>query len=199
MAELNPDQWAEVEGLFQRAVELPPAERAAFLQRECPDQDLLRDVASLLEHAGGELASAGAAIASAAAALARETDPDERLIGTRLGPYRVEAIAGHGGMGAVYRASRDDAEFHQQVAIKLVRTASESPATRLRFKQERQILARLAHPNIARLLDGGSTPIGMPYLVMELIEGKPITSWCERHPLTIEQQLRLFLQVCEGV
>jgi serine/threonine protein kinase/Tol biopolymer transport system component len=199
MAELNPDQWAEVEGLFQRAVELPPAERAAFLQRECPDQDLLRDVASLLEHAGGELASAGAAIASAAAALARETDPDERLIGTRLGPYRVEAIAGHGGMGAVYRASRDDAEFRQQVAIKLVRAAAESPSTLRRFRQERQILARLSHPNIARLLDGGSTPEGVPYLVMEFIEGESITTWCQRHSLTVEDRLRLFLRVCEGV
>src|SRR5580700_6270787 len=199
MAELNPDQWAEVEGLFQRAVELPPAERAAFLQRECPDQDLLRDVASLLEHAGGELASAGAAIASAAAALARETDPDERLIGTRLGPYRVEAIAGHGGMGAVYRASRDDAEFRQQVAIKLVRVAASSPDTLRRFRQERQILAHLAHPNIARLLDGGSTPEGVPYLVMEFIEGDPVTTWCERASPAIEGRLRLFLDVCAAV
>jgi serine/threonine protein kinase len=76
-------------------------------------------------------------------------------------------------MGAVYRASRDDAEFHQQVAIKLVRAAAESPSTLRRFRQERQILARLSHPNIARLLDGGSTPEGVPYLVMEFIEGDP--------------------------
>jgi len=199
MAALNPEQWAEVERLFLCAVDLPPEERVDFLERECPGQDLRQEVASLLEYSGEGLPSADEAIALAAAALARETNPDERLIGTRLGPYKVEAIAGHGGMGAVYRASRDDAEFHQQVAIKLVRTAAESPGTLRRFRQERQILARLSHPNIARLLDGGSTPEGVPYLVMEFIEGEPITAWCERQQLGVEARLRLFLQVCDGV
>src|SRR6202023_3582493 len=108
-------------------------------------------------------------------------------------------IAGHGGMGAVYRASRDDAEFRQQVAIKLVRAAAATPHTLRRFRQERQILARLSHPNIARLLDGGSTAEGVPYLVMEFIEGEPITTWCERHAPKLEQRLRIFLQVCEAV
>ncbi|MGA3079247.1 MAG: protein kinase [Bryobacteraceae bacterium] len=199
MAELNPEQWAEVKRLFMGAVELRPEELPDYLQRECPDQDLRREVASLLDYSGEQLASADAAIASAAAAAAQERDPDERLIGTRLGPYRVEAIAGHGGMGAVYRASRDDAEFRQQVAIKLVRVAAASPDTLRRFRQERQILARLSHPNIARLLDGGSTPEGVPYLVMEFIEGEPITAWCERHTLGVEDRLRLFLRVCEAV
>jgi Tol biopolymer transport system component len=199
MAELNPEQWAEVKRLFMGSAELRPEELSDYLQRECPDQDLRREVASLLEYSGDKLASADAAIASAAAAAAQEPDPDERLIGTRLGPYRVEAIAGHGGMGAVYRASRDDAEFHQQVAIKLVRVAAASPDTLRRFRQERQILARLSHPNIARLLDGGSTPEGVPYLVMEFIEGEPITAWCDRHALGVEERLRLFLRVCEGV
>jgi Tol biopolymer transport system component len=199
MAELTPEQWAEVKRLFMGAAELPPEELARYLQRECPDPDLRREVASLLDYSGEGLPSADAAIASAAAALSQEPDPDERLIGTRLGPYRVEAIAGHGGMGAVYRASRDDAEFHQQVAIKLVRVAAESPDSLRRFRQERQILARLSHPNIARLLDGGSTPEGVPYLVMEFIEGEQITVWCDRRSLGVEQRLRLFLQVCEGV
>jgi Tol biopolymer transport system component len=199
MAELNPEQWAEVKRLFMAAAELRPEELPDYLERECPDPDLRREVASLLDYSGAGLPSADAAIASAAAAAAREPDPDERLIGTRLGPYRVEAIAGHGGMGAVYRASRDDAEFRQQVAIKLVRVAAESPETLRRFRQERQILARLSHPNIARLLDGGSTPDGVPYLVMEFIEGEPITAWCDRHSLGVEDRLRLFLRVCEGV
>src|ERR1017187_8918248 len=192
MAELNPEQWAEVKRLFMGAAELRPEELPDYLQRECPDQDLRREGASLLEYSGDKLASA-------AAAAAQEPDPDERLIGTRLGPYRVEGIAGHGGMGAVYRASRDDAEFRQQVAIKLVRVAAESPDTLRRFRQERQILARLSHPNIARLLDGGSTPEGVPYLVMEFIEGEPITAWGDRHALGVEERLRLFLRVCEGV
>jgi hypothetical protein len=199
MAELSPEQWAEVKRLFMGGAELPPEELSDYLQRECPDLDLRREVASLLEYSGEELASADAAIASVAASAAQEPDPDERLIGTRLGPYRVEAIAGHGGMGAVYRASRDDAEFRQQVAIKLVRIAAASPDTLRRFRQERQILARLSHPNIARLLDGGSTPEGVPYLVMEFIEAEPVTAWCDRNALGVGDRLRLFLLVCEGV
>src|SRR6202034_1342593 len=183
MAELSPEQWAEVKRLFMGGAELPPEELSDYLQRECPDLDLRREVASLLEYSGEELASADAAIASVAASAAQEPDPDERLIGTRLGPYRVEAIAGHGGMGAVYRASRDDAEFRQQVAIKLVRIAAASPDTLRRFRQERQILARLSHPNIARLLDGGSTPEGVPYLGMEFIEGEPVTTGCDTNRL----------------
>jgi Tol biopolymer transport system component len=199
LAELNPEQWAEVKRLFMAAAELRPEELPDYLLRECPDQDLRREVESLLAYSGAEIASAHVAIASAAAAAAREPDPDERLIGARLGPYKVEAIAGHGGMGAVYRASRDDSEFRQQVAIKLVRVAAASPDTLRRFRQERQILARLSHPNIARLLDGGSTPDGVPYLVMEFIEGEPITAWCDRQSLGVEDRLRLFLQVCQGV
>jgi Tol biopolymer transport system component len=199
MAAMNPEQWAEVKRLFMAAAELRPEELSDYLQRECPDPDVRREVASLLDYSGTEIASADAAIASAAADMAQQADPDERLVGTRLGPYRVEAIAGHGGMGAVYRASRDDAEFRQQVAIKLVRVAAESPDTLRRFRQERQILARLSHPNIARLLDGGSTPEGVPYLVMEFIEGEPITAWCDRQSLGTQARLRLFLQVCEGV
>jgi eukaryotic-like serine/threonine-protein kinase len=199
MAAMNPEQWAEVKRLFMAAAELRPEELSDYLDRECPDPDVRREVASLLDYSGTEIASADAAIASAAAAAAQEPDPDERLVGTRLGPYRVESIAGHGGMGAVYRASRDDAEFRQQVAIKLVRVAAESPDTLRRFRQERQILARLSHANIARLLDGGSTPEGVPYLVMEFIEGEPITEWCDRHALGLQERLRLFLRVCEGV
>lgn len=196
---MNPEQWSAVERLFERAAELPPEAQAAFLDSECGSEEVRREVDSLLKHAGDDLPSAAAAIAAAATALARSPDPDERLIGARLGPYRIEAIAGHGGMGAVYRASRDDAEFRQQVAIKLVRAAAESHSTLQRFRQERQILARLSHPNIARLLDGGSTPEGVPYLVMEYIEGAPITAWCERHGLNIAERLRLFLMVCDGV
>ena len=198
MAELSAEQWTQAKRLFARAAELPPEQRASFLERECPDEDVLQEVASLLEHSGS-LPTASEVIASVAAAVAVENDPDQWLIGARLGPYRVMAVAGHGGMGAVYRAERDDAEFHQQVAIKLVRAAASSPSTLQRFKQERQILARLSHPHIARLLDGGSTPEGVPYLVMEFIEGEPVTAWCERQSLKLEDRLRLFLHVCEGV
>ena len=199
MTELNREQWSLVERLFERAAELPPAERPAFLEMECPDAEVRREVASLLLHSGYGLPTASAAIAALAGAVTFDKDPDHRRIGARLGPYKVEAIVGHGGMGAVYRAARDDAEFHQQVAIKLVRAAAASPNTLRRFRQERQILARLTHPNIARLLDGGSTPEGVPYLVMEFIEGESITAWCEQRTLNIPERLRLFLPVCEAV
>jgi len=199
MAELNGDQWTLVGQLFERAAELPPVDRAAFLETECPDADVRQEVASLLRHSGGGLPTASAAIAAVAGAVALDKDPDHQLIGARLGPYKVEAIVGHGGMGAVYRAARDDAEYHQRVAIKLVRAAAASPSTLRRFRQERQILARLTHPNIARLLDGGSTPEGVPYLVMEFIEGESIIAWCERRALSIPERLRLFLPVCEAV
>jgi hypothetical protein len=199
VAELSPEHWAEAENLFAHALELSTEERPAFLRRECQNPDVRREVASLLAFAGDDPLPAGLAIAAAAAAMADEVNPDERLIDTRLGPYRVESIAGYGGMGAVYRASRADQEFQQLVAIKLVRPAAESRRSQQRFRQERQILARLSHPNIARLLDGGSTPEGIPYLVMEFIEGQPITAWCESRALNLEQRLRLFLPVCEGV
>jgi len=199
MPPLDPQPWAEVERLFELAWDLLPEERAAFLERECHDDHVRREVASLLEHAGVGMASADAAIAAAASAMECEADPDLRWIGAHFGAYRVDSIVGHGGMGAVYRASRDDPEFHQQVAIKLLRAAAQSPSTLQRFKRERQILARLQHPNIARLLDGGSTPDGVPYLVMEFVEGEAITAWCERHAPKLEQRLRLFLQVCEAV
>jgi Tol biopolymer transport system component len=198
MAQLLPEQWAEVRRLFARACELQPEQRGRFVEHETDDGDVLREVRSLLEYSMTELHTAASSIAAAVSATP-ELDPDQRLIGTRLGHYKVEAIVGHGGMGAVYRAARDDGEFRQQVAIKLVRTAAQSPSTLQRFKQERQILARLAHPNIARLLDGGSTAGGVPYLVMEFIEGEPITAWCQRHSLSLEQRLRLFLKVCDGV
>src|SRR5215831_4887445 len=199
MSASDSENWAVVQALFDRASALLPDARSAFLDRECADEKIRCEVRSLLEYSATNLDTLAGEIAAQTAAVARETNPDERLIGARIGPYRVEAIIGHGGMGAVYRASRDDREFSQQVAIKLVRAAMQSADTLQRFKQERQILAKLAHLNIARLLDGGSTSDGIPYLVMEFIEGESITAWCRSRKLSIEQRLRLFIQVCDGV
>ena len=159
MADLNPEQWAEVKRLFTGAAELRPEELPDYLQRECPDQDLRREVVSLLEYSGGGLPSAHAAIASAAAAAAQEPDPDERLIGTRLGALQGGGHRGarRHGRGLSRRARRrrvSPAGSHQAGACG-GRIAQDSLR---RFRQERQILARLSHPNIARLLDGGSTP-----------------------------------------
>jgi tetratricopeptide (TPR) repeat protein len=119
--------------------------------------------------------------------------------GRRIGPYRVERLLGRGGMGTVLLARRDDAHFQQHVALKVLRLESSSPETLARFRNERQILAALQHPNIATLLDGGQTPEGQPYLVMEHVDGEPLTAFCEERRLSAAERLRLFLQVCAAV
>ena len=125
--------------------------------------------------------------------------PDNRFAGRRLGPYELREALGAGGMGEVYRASRADAEYQQQVAVKLVRAGLDITYISARLRAERQILATLEHPNIARLLDGGTTADGIPYLVMELVDGLPIDRYCEEHQLDIPARLQLFGQVCSAV
>jgi len=120
-------------------------------------------------------------------------------IGKHIGPYQLVRELGSGGMGEVYFAIRADDEFHQEVAVKLIRSGQDSAAVVSRFKTERQILASLDHPNIAKLLDGGRTPEGQPYFVMEYVPGVPITDYCDEKKLKIRQRLELFIQVCEGV
>ena len=127
------------------------------------------------------------------------TSDHNRFAGRRLGPYELREAIGAGGMGEVYRASRADAEYQQQVAIKLVRAGPDVTYISARLRAERQILATLEHPNIARLLDGGTTPDGIPYLVMELVDGLPIDRYCEEHRLDIPARLQLFGQVCSAV
>src|SRR5688572_22473718 len=120
-------------------------------------------------------------------------------IGSRLGPYRLIELIGRGGMGEVYQAERADDHYRARVAIKLVRVDHDASRVAWRFRSERQILAQLEHPNIARLIDGGATEEGVPYLVMELIAGQPIDVYCEQRHLTVTQRVRLFLQVCAAV
>ena len=120
-------------------------------------------------------------------------------IGSRLGPYRLIELIGRGGMGEVYQAERADDHYHSRVAIKLVRVDHDASRVAWRFRSERQILAQLEHPNIARLIDGGATEEGVPYLVMELIAGQSIDAYCEERQLTVAQRVRLFLQVCAAV
>lgn len=124
---------------------------------------------------------------------------DEEALPDRIGPWRITGVAGRGGMGAVYLGQRDDGQFQQQVAIKLIRTGMDTPELRARFLRERQILAALRHPNIATLLDGGVTEAGAPYFAMERVGGQPIDLWCDAHRATLEQRVRLLLQVCAAV
>src|SRR6266851_5111571 len=218
------ERWRRTEGLYHAALERDERERASFLIAACVGDERLRhDVESLLAHqdqaaafleapalevAAKALAQdqvAGQQVRSSATAAeavdaVRPCDPDEAsLVGMRIGPYLLVEVMGQGGMGTVYRAIRDDDQFHQEVAIKLIRPGIASGGLLRRFRDERQILATLEHSNIARLLDGGVSADGLSYLVMEFVDGEPISRYCRRKKLTIRKRLELFQTVCSAV
>ncbi len=186
-----------VRELFDSAVELPEAQRRAWLERETDaDPSLRAEVQALIDET--ERTSPGVASRLGDDALARLGDASA-LTGQRLGPYDVVRLIGMGGMGAVYEAHRADEQYQKRVAIKLVQSGLLAPPTLARFRRERQILASLQHRNIATLLDGGVSPDGRPFLVMEYVAGEPITTYADRLQLTVAQRLGLFRQVCEAV
>jgi serine/threonine protein kinase len=190
------DNWERIQGLFLEAVELRPEERARFLDSACQgDAEVRREVESLLTHdsAGDQH------IAEALGDTAHSLFESESLTGTRLGAWRVLQEIGRGGMGTVYLAARDDDQFHKRVALKVVKRGMDTAELLSSFRRERQILAHLDHPYIARLIDGGSTPQGQPFLVMEYVEGKSIDVYCREQTLDVEARCRLFLKVCEAV
>ncbi len=198
---MDPERWARVERLLDAALDLPAAERPAFLQRECPDDPALRaEVLEILE-AGEEPAPLLDRPAAQVAAVVSEAAGDTPVpIPERVGPYRIERVIGEGGMGTVFLAHRDDGHFDQQVALKLVRRGPHLDARIVRrFRDERQILAALQHPGIARLLDGGIAEDGLPFFAMEYVEGEPITRYCESRSLGVEERLSLFARVCEAL
>jgi serine/threonine-protein kinase len=198
-------RWRRVRALYDAASELPAADRAACVHASAAeDPTLAAEVLELLAIGAddevsptlrGVLASA-LEVGGADDALARR---DDERINARIGPYRLQRLIGRGGMGAVYAAVRDDGEFAQDVAIKLLRAGAESGAALRRFRRERQLLAALRHPNIAALLDGGVTSDGVPYLVMELVEGDPITRHADARGLDARARVRLARQVCAAV
>jgi tetratricopeptide (TPR) repeat protein len=188
--------WSRLEDLFHTATTLPPSDRAAFLDSECGGDAALRaELESLLRND----APPGTGFEDAIRQEAEIIAEDQWFIGRRAGAWRITGIIGQGGMGAVYEAVRDDDQYQKRAAVKLVRRGMESETLLQRFRAERQILASLEHPYIARLLDGGATAGGHPYLVMELVAGVPITRYVSEHNLPIEQRLRLFQKVCEAV
>ncbi len=194
---MKPEQWSEVRRLFRRVVDLPPAQREAVLAEEDPEPEVLVELGRLLDADTTTDPLLDAEVADLAGALAEELSPMPSLEGRMVGPYRILEEIGHGGMGAVYRAERDDVD--KQVALKLVRGGMAAADLRARFLLERRVLARLEHPNIARLMDAGVTEDETPYFVMEFVEGERITTYCERRGLDLESRLRLFLQVCDAV
>jgi len=194
---MTPERWLQIKELFYVALDLPRVEQAALLDRECAGDAALRtDLQSLLDahHQPGPFLDQPAT----ASALGADA-PGTQWIGRRIGPYELVELIGAGGMGEVYKAVRADEQFRQQVAIKLVRGGYDTQQVLARFKGERQILATLVHPNIARLLDGGATEGGLPYLVMELIEGERIDQYCERLRLSVRSRVSLFRDVCAAV
>jgi len=189
--------WKQVEELFLAAGELPQGDRHAFLVSACAgDETLLEEVESLLAHDSGGQPTPLTGIVRRSAASVVEA---ESLAGRRIGAYRIVGELGHGGMGSVYLGVRDDDQFHKKVAIKFIRHGMHSPGAIDRFLRERQILANLDHPNIAKLLDGGATDDGTPYFVMEYIAGTPVDEYCERRHLSVEQRCEMFRRICEGV
>ena len=188
-------QWGELEAHFQAALELDDAAREAYLDAHCPDPKLRRGVRKLLDASD----SGQDHIAEAIGREAQGLDLEQVQLGMRLGPYRIDGKIAEGGMGAVYRGERADGAFQQTVAIKLLRQALPSSDALARFRQERQVLASLEHPGIARLLDGGSTPGGIPYLIMEFVDGVPIDEHCQGHHLPVDRRVRLFQEVCGTV
>ena len=171
---MNPEQWTKVEQLFESALALQAQDRAAFVDEQCNgDEDIRAEVMSLFSaREQGQRFFAEPAFDKAFKLLGEERE--KSAAGRRIGSYEILREIGYGGMGTVYLAARADDQYKQQVAIKLVKQGSNNQFIVDRFLAERQILANLDHPNIARLLDGGTTEDGSPYLVMEYIEGEPI-------------------------
>ncbi len=197
---MTPARWQKVEEIFHAALDLPPADRDAFLSQSCgSDLDMaamIREMIDADQDSAANLGHIDVAVQQAAKIAIHGAKTD---IPKRLGPYRIEREIGAGGMGAVYLATRDDDQYHKQVAVKLIHHGMTFAGTIERFLQERQILANLDHPYIARLLDGGAAPDGRPYLILDYVEGVTIDAYCREHQLSIAARCRLFLKVCEAV
>ena len=197
---MTPERWQQIKRVLEVALALEARERGAYLDKTCAgDAELRREVDSLL----ASYQPTGKNILDEPLANLLESDSGSARhavgAGQRIGAYRIIEEIGRGGMGEVYRAVRADGEFTKEVALKTVRVGYDVASVLERFRNERQILASLDHPNIARLYDGGTSAEGIPYLVMELVDGIPIDSYCDAEKLNITRRLELYLQVCSAV
>ncbi len=191
------DRAERLQHLFKEGLLLAPDERAAFLATACPDDpDLRRELESLL--AADDQARAGGFMDTPVAQMPTLLGGDNDLEGRRVGAYTILRQLGHGGMGDVYLAVRNE-PFKQYVALKIIRRHMSTREVLRRFEMERQILASLNHPNIARLIDGGTTDDGLAYFVMEYVDGMPLTHYCNEHRIGVDERLRLFQTVCRTV
>ncbi|MGE5325943.1 MAG: protein kinase domain-containing protein, partial [Deltaproteobacteria bacterium] len=193
---MTPERFRQIRNLFDAALEHDAASRSSFLAEACRGDDPLRtEIERLL-------------VAQQLEAPLLDKPPVRpelltgepgRMEGRRIDRYEILRELGHGGMGSVYLAARTDDVYRKPVALKVVRPESSTPETIARFRREREILASLDHPHIARLLDGGSTPEGLPYLVMDFVEGRPINVYCDERELNVAARMRLFRSVCAAV
>ena len=198
---MKPDRWKKVDALFAAALEKDSAERSAFLDAACADDPALRREVESLLAIDGEAEGFLEQPSPVPETLARRAEAGRSPVaaGDHIGPYRLERELGSGGMGVVYLAERADDAYRGRVAIKLLHAGPHSTSLVRRFHSERQILASLDHPSIARLLDAGATADGYPYLVMEHIDGQPIDEYCDARRLGVGDRLRLCRQVCAAV
>ncbi|HLM03126.1 MAG TPA: serine/threonine-protein kinase, partial [Pyrinomonadaceae bacterium] len=186
----------KIEKVFQAALTMDEPERTVFLSETCAgDAEMREEVEKLLT---GELPENTLAGETAAAAAAEDRELNA-MIGRQIGVYRLVREIGRGGMGAVYLAERSDGAFDQKVAVKLIKRGMDTDLVVRRFRNERQILATLNHPNITRLLDGGSTAKGLPYFVMEYVQGEQLYVYCDKRRLSINERLRIFQKICAAI
>jgi len=197
-SEFPATRWDEAKQLFEAVVDLDDAAREQCLDDHAADPALVAEVRSLLgwhNEAPAFLESPPVHVGD----LARDPDATDPMVGQALGAWRIVGTIGHGGMGVVYRAERADDAFSRQAAVKVIGPGADAASVVERFRLERQTLAGLDHRNIARLLDGGTTPAGQPYFVMEYVDGVRIDSYCDEQRLGIDDRLELFSRVCNGV
>ncbi len=195
---MNANDWRAINDLFHAALAQNAGDRRAFLDAQCAGNEPLAAAVERLLRAH-DSAHAFLHEPIAASALRLLAASDAVPAGTLIGPYRIVRELGRGGMGAVYLADRADEQFHKQVAIKLIKRGMDTDAVLRQFRDERQILADLEHPNIARLLDGGTSADGRPYFVIEYVDGQPIHQYCEERQLGVDDRLELFVRVCAAV
>src|SRR5438552_4205249 len=196
---MTPERWKQIESVFEQALEVPDEKRVEFLKNNCNgDDELCREVESLLS----SHAQAGSFIDKGSLFFSDEEVGENSEVlspGELIGSYRILRGIGRGGMGAVYLAERADRQYEKQVAIKLIKRGMDTDSVLRHFRNERQILAGFDHPNIARLFDGGTTDNGLPYFVMEYVEGLPINEYCAAHKVSLVDRLKLFREVCRAV
>lgn len=194
---MSTERWRQIEALFKAAITQEPEDIEAYLIENCEDEALRKEVYALLkaDHQADQYLSS---VFSRGLEQFHGEESDPR-IGTRIGPYKVIRLLGRGGVSSVYLVQRDDRQYRKFLALKLVRRGMDTADILNRFRHERQILASLDHPNIARFYDGGTTEDGVPFFVMEKIDGMPITAYCDEKQLPLRKRLELFCEVCSAV